>query len=139
MARSGLAAALFHPTTGYSLPQAVRLADGLAALPVDTLLAPGQAGAYIRAQARAHWHRTRFFRMLNRMLFLAAPPSQRRRVMERFYRLPAALIARFYAGELAPLDKARLVCGRPPVPVTAALRAVLRPLPSSSPDVTFRP
>jgi lycopene beta-cyclase len=31
VARSGLRAALFHPTTGYSLPEAVRLADALAA------------------------------------------------------------------------------------------------------------
>lgn len=33
VARIGLAAALFHPTTGYSFPDAVRTADSIAALP----------------------------------------------------------------------------------------------------------
>ena len=35
-AQVGLRAALFHPVTGYSLPDAARLADEIAALPVLT-------------------------------------------------------------------------------------------------------
>ena len=117
----GLRAGLFHPTTGYSLPHAVRLAERVAALP--ELSAPTLFAA-IRAQARQSWHEQRFFRMLNRMLFLAGSPDDRWRVMQRFYGLPAPLIARFYAGRPTLGDKARLLTGKPPVPVMEAFDAV---------------
>ena len=55
-----------------------------------------------------------FERMLTRMLFNAADPPQRWRVMQRFYRLPEPLIERFYAGRLTALDKLRIVTGKPP-------------------------
>jgi lycopene beta-cyclase len=120
---SGLRAGLFHSTTGYSLPHAVRLAERIAAL--GALDAPGLF-AVIRAEAQQEWRRQRFFRMLNRMLFLAGSPDSRWRVMQRFYRLPAPLIANFYAGRLSLGDKARLLSGKPPVPVLAALSAVCK-------------
>ncbi|MFC5479919.1 lycopene beta-cyclase CrtY [Massilia suwonensis] len=117
---SGLRAGLFHATTGYSLPHAVRLAERIAALPA--LNAPLLFAA-IREEAQREWRDQGFFRLLNRMLFMAAAPDQRWRVMERFYRLPAPLIARFYAARLHALDKARILSGKPPVPVGAAMRA----------------
>ena len=117
----GLRAGLFHPTTGYSLPHAVRLAERVAALP--ELSAPTLFAA-IREQARQAWDEQRFFRMLNRMLFLAGSPDHRWRVMQRFYGLPAPLIARFYAGRPTLGDKARLLTGKPPVPVMEAFDAV---------------
>ena len=117
---SGLRAGLFHPTTGYSLPHAVRLAERIAAL--DDLTAPVLFDA-IRDTALHEWRGQRFFRLLNRMLFLAGEADHRWRVMQRFYRLPAPLIARFYAGRLTLGDKARLVSGKPPVPVGQALSA----------------
>lgn len=117
---SGLRAGLFHPTTGYSLPHAVRLAERIAAL--DDLTAPALFDA-IRDTALDEWRGQRFFRLLNRMLFLAGDADHRWRVMQRFYRLPAPLIARFYAGRLTLGDKARLVSGKPPVPVGQALSA----------------
>ncbi len=117
----GLRAGLFHPTTGYSLPHAVRLAERIAALP--DLSAP-KLFAAIREEARQAWDEQRFFRMLNRMLFLAGSPDHRWRVMQRFYRLPAPLIARFYAGRPTLGDKARLLTGKPPVPVMEAFHAV---------------
>jgi lycopene beta-cyclase len=55
------------------------------------------------------------------MLFRAAKPSERWRVLERFYRLPEALIARFYADRLTLADRARILAGRPPVPLGRAL------------------
>jgi len=119
-ARSGLAAGLFHPTTGYSLPSAVRLADAVAALPELSSAALFEA---IRAHALAEWRAQGFFRLLNRMLFRAAAPEARWRVMQRFYGLPAPLIGRFYAARLGLLDKARILSGKPPVPVGAAWRA----------------
>lgn len=118
---AGLRAGLFHPTTGYSLPHAVRLAERIAGL--ADLSAPSLFAA-IRGEARRAWNQQRFFRMLNRMLFLAGSPDHRWRVMQRFYRLPAPLIARFYAGRLNLTDKARLLTGKPPVPVMEAFVAV---------------
>ncbi|MFE8646578.1 lycopene beta-cyclase CrtY [Sphingomonas sp. NCPPB 2930] len=129
--RAGLAAALFHPTTGYSLPQAVRLADHLAALPRAAFDDCRTVQAAVQAHALGHWRATGFFRVLNRMLFLAAAPAARRKVMARFYRLRGPLIARFYAGRSSWLDKARILTGRPPVPLGAALRAVLSPVPAA--------
>lgn len=120
---SGLRAGLFHPTTGYSLPHAVRLADRIAAM--TDLSAPALFAA-IRDEARREWQDQRFFRLLNRMLFLAGRPEQRWRVMQRFYRLPAPLIARFYAGRPHLGDKARLLSGKPPVPVAQALAAACK-------------
>lgn len=117
---SGLRAGLFHPTTGYSLPHAVRLAERIAAL--DDLSAPALFAA-IHAEAQQAWRSQGFFRLLNRMLFLAGRPEQRWSVMQRFYRLRAPLVTRFYAGRLTLLDKLRLVSGKPPVPVVEAMAA----------------
>ena len=137
--KAGLAAALFHPTTGYSLAQAVRLADHLAALPRSAWDDPAQVFSAVRAAAVAQWKSDGFFRLLNRMLFLAAEPAARRVVMERFYRLKAGLIHRFYAGRPTWRDKARVLTGRPPVPVAAAIRAALHPVPDGPSDSSFRP
>ena len=119
--RIGLAAALFHPTTGYSFPDAVRTADLIAALPVLDAATIGRA---LREASAGAWRARRFYRMLNKMLFRAAAPDQRYRVLERFYGLGDGLIGRFYAGRSTLADKARLLAGRPPVPMLAALRAV---------------
>lgn len=124
--RVGLAATLFHPTTGYSLPDAVRVADLVCSLPdlgADSLFDA------LRAHALAQWRAQGFFRLLNRMLFLAAAPGERWRVMQRFYGLPEPLVARFYAGRPGAADKLRILIGKPPVPLGAAVRAALsRPL-----------
>jgi lycopene beta-cyclase len=117
----GLRAALFHPTTGYSLPDAVRLADGLAALPSLTTRAVRKL---VEEQSKRLWRQRAFYRMLNRMLFLAAEPAQRYAVLQRFYRLPEALIARFYAGASTGADKARILMGRPPVSIRRALASL---------------
>lgn len=119
---SGLAAGLFHATTGYSLPHAVRLAERIAALPqLDAV----SLAAEIQATLRTEWRRQGFFRLLNRMLFLAGAPGDRWRVMQRFYGLPEGLIRRFYAGRLHAGDKLRILTGKPPVPLGQALRAAL--------------
>jgi lycopene beta-cyclase len=119
--RAGMRAGLFHPTTGYSLPDAVRLADAIAAMPS---LESRSLAAWIDAHARERWRRGGFLRFLNRMLFRAARPQDRYRVLERFYRLPEDTIHRFYAGRLTPLDRARLLVGRPPVPLGRAARCL---------------
>jgi lycopene beta-cyclase len=124
VARSGMRAALFHPTTGYSLPEAVRLADAIAVSP--DLRGPALY-SLTRERSREAWRRGRFFRLLNRMLYRAAKPEERYRVLEHFYRLPQPLVGRFYAGRPTWGDKLRVVSGRPPVPVGKALRALVAP------------
>ena len=80
--------------------------------------------ALLEDRAREHWRATRFYRLLGAMLFGAAEPHERFRVFERFYRLPQRLIERFYAARSTPLDKARILAGRPPVRVSRALAAI---------------
>lgn len=116
----GLRAGLFHPTTGYSLPLAASLADALA---VSSDFSPETLAPRIHRFAQDAWRRQGFFRLLNRMLFLAGDADQRWRVMQRFYGLPQGLIARFYAGRLTLADRARILSGKPPVPLLAALQA----------------
>jgi lycopene beta-cyclase len=122
--RAGLRAGLFHPTTGYSLPEAVRLADDLAA---RERLDSEVLHHWIQARSRRLWRQDTYLRFLNRMLFLAAKPPERYRVMQRFYGLPVPLIERFYAGRLTPADRVRILVGKPPVPVLRALRCLKEP------------
>ena len=117
-AKAGMRAALFHPTTGYSLPDAVRLAVHIAETPT---LGPEES----RAHSASLWGERGFYRMLDTMLFRAAEPDQRYRILERFYRLSPALIGRFYAGTSTFLDKIRILSGKPPVAIGRAVTAIL--------------
>lgn len=124
--RSGLRAGMFHCTTGYSLPHAVRLAEWIAG---QRTLDAESLDAGIRAIAHETWQSQRFYRLLNRMLFLAGRPSSRWQVMQRFYGLPEGLISRFYAGRSTVGDKLRVLTGKPPVPINEAVKAAFRYLP----------
>ncbi|MEO1658988.1 MAG: lycopene beta-cyclase CrtY [Pseudomonadota bacterium] len=117
----GLRAALFHPITGYSLPEAAALADVIAALPEHT---PESISGAVRAQSLKRWREHGFSRLLNRMLFRAAEPELRYVVLQRFYGLPQPLIERFYAGRSTLGDRARILAGKPPVPITRAIMAL---------------
>ena len=121
--RLGITGGFFHPTTGYSLPLAVSNALALARLDDFSSEALSR---WTRGRFLDHWRAGRFFRVLNRMLFRAASPNERVRVFEHFYRLPDDLIGRFYAGKLSLTDKARILTGKPPVPVLRALKAIAR-------------
>lgn len=136
IARSGLAAGLFHPTTGYSLPDAAALADRLAVAPVlDAETLPRLVGDHVRTL----WRRRRLYRMLNRLLFKAAYQEERRGVLSHFYRLPQALVERFYADRLTPFDKVRILTGRPPIPISRALKTLLRPSAAGTLPLETRP
>ena len=118
VARAGLAAALFHPTTGYSLPDAVttaRLVSGTADLSSPSLR------ALTEGHSRRVWADRAYYRLLDRMLFRAAKPDQRWRVLRRFYGLSESVVRRFYAGRSTALDKVRILAGKPPVPIRKAL------------------
>jgi lycopene beta-cyclase len=123
VARSGLQAALFQPATGYSLPNALRLADELTQLHDWSA---HSVYSLTRQASERLWNSSGFYRVLNRMLFLAAEPQQRRQVLERFYGLNNQLIARFYAGNNTLADKLRILAGKPPVPINKAFNAVFR-------------
>lgn len=118
----GMAATLFQPMTGYSLPDAVRTAALVAGLP---RLEPNSLHDALRAHAEKAWEDRGYYRLLARMLFRAAAPAERYRMLQRFYGLDPKLIARFYAGQSTGLDKARILCGKPPVPLGAAVRVML--------------
>lgn len=117
-AQVGLRAALFHPVTGYSLPDAARLADEIANLPV---LTTATVRACVEARSKQRWAERAYYRLLNRMLFRAAEPGRRYVVLGRFYRLSQGLVERFYAGRITLADKARILIGKPPVPIAAAM------------------
>lgn len=119
--KAGMRAGLFHPTTGYSLPDAIRMAAMLADRR-DFAGADLHDATY--RMARDAWDARGFYRMLDTMLFKAAEPDERYRVLERFYRLPPDLIGRFYAGQSTMADKARVLTGRPPVPILRAIAAL---------------
>lgn len=106
---AGYAGGWFHPVTGYSFPIAARLAELVASVPPEAI-----AGAVIERHAKAQAKQMEFAFRLNRMLFRWFEPDQRYRVLERFYRLPEAIVRRFYALELTAWDRARMLVGRPP-------------------------
>jgi lycopene beta-cyclase len=121
VAKIGLRGGFFHALTGYSLPDAVRVALAIA----ETRDLTGAAlHAQLQALACAHWKRQAFYRMLSALLFRAAEPAERWRVLARFYRLDPTLIGRFYAGQSTFTDRLRILTGKPPVPVGRAIQAL---------------
>lgn len=117
----GLRAGLFHSTTGYSLPYAVATAELIYKL-WPSGLAAVESG--LKNWIEDNWNQQGFYRLLNRMLFWAAKASDRYKVLQKFYTLPAETIERFYAGNSTMIDRARILSGRPPVPFVKAMRAI---------------
>ncbi|WP_426577300.1 lycopene beta-cyclase CrtY [Xenorhabdus stockiae] len=120
---SGMRAILSHPTTGYTLQHAVRLADRIANLPVFDHI---NLFLTLKEYSNAQWKRQRFFRMLNRMFFLAGEQNNRWVIMQRFYKLSPELISRFYSGKTTCIDKIRILLGKPPIPLASAISAIIK-------------
>ncbi|WP_226699296.1 lycopene beta-cyclase CrtY [Qipengyuania gaetbuli] len=119
---AGARGGFVHPLTSYTIPVAVENAIAIAdaaAFPRDEL------ARLVDRRAHEHWRRTGFYRLLGKMLFDAAIPEERYRVFERFYRLGEPLIERFYAARSSALDKLRILSGKPPVPISRAVAALL--------------
>jgi len=121
VAKAGARGGFFHGVTSYSLPDAVRTAAFVAGL--DDLDGD-KLNVAMRRRAEKQWKDQKFFRTLNRMMFRAAAPGERYKVLERFYALSPALIERFYSGDVTVADKARILSGKPPVPMGKALKAL---------------
>lgn len=121
MPQAGARALLAHPLTSYTVPQAVETAQLIAA---NAELPGDQLAALLAAHARQHWNRTGYYRLLGRILFGAPSPKERYRIFQRFYTLDERLIERFYAARSIPFEKFRVLAGKPPVAIPAALRAI---------------
>jgi lycopene beta-cyclase len=106
---SGVQGGWFHPTTGYSFPAAVQLAEFVGKRGPHAVF-----GADFARLLADRGRQQRYFCLLNRLLYGAFRPEQRFNVLERFYRLPAITISRFCAMQTTPGDRARIVCGPPP-------------------------
>jgi lycopene beta-cyclase len=132
VALAGARGLFTHPLTSYTLPFAAEVALAVAR---DADLPGDQLAARLAAMSRSHWQATGFYRLLGTMLFGAAEPHRRVAIFERFYRLPEALVERFYAGKSTLADKARVLVGKPPVPVHKALAAFT----SRRPPLTLSP
>ncbi len=120
--RIGVHAGFVHPLTGYTVPFAVETA--LAIAHAKDLSGPALA-EMLDERAQAHWKATGYYRRVASMLFGAARASKRWKVFERFYHLPSARIERFFAARATGLDRLRIACGKPPVPLLRALRALV--------------
>jgi len=122
----GIRGGYFHAVTGYSFPDALRNAYWLAwdlecFRGTDKATKKFHLLSINNTHLNTKYREERFLRLLNRMLFRAAKPEERYAVLQRFYGLNQGLIERFYAGQLTWRDKARILIGKPPVPVHKAL------------------
>ena len=121
--RVGLRAGMFHPATGYSFPDAVAIADLIAGLPVLDAATIYRA---VRDHSVKAWKARGMYRLLNRMLFLAAHDEERRTIMERFYEHNDGLVGRFYAARPELRDWMRILSGKPPIPPMRALGTLIK-------------
>jgi len=124
----GIRGGFYHAVTGYSLPNALKVADEICwqveveqGLGYDEGIFASEMNFSVGLLAKLHRREESFLRLLNRMLFRAAKPEERYTVLQRFYGLNQGLIERFYAGRLTWRDKARILIGKPPVPIHKAL------------------
>ncbi|MEP1230861.1 MAG: lycopene beta-cyclase CrtY [Litorimonas sp.] len=118
----GIGGGYYHAVTGYSFPEAIKSANLIAEL----IKAAGPqfhkaVDDEMFVHERDQYDEENFLRLLNRMLFRAAKPQDRYKVLQRFYGLDEGLIARFYRNRMTKKDKLRMLIGKPPVAVTKAL------------------
>ncbi len=111
---------IFHDTTGYSLPDAVRLIDRL----TRSTFGLKDLRRIITDYRRSREADRRFFCFLNRLMFSASDEAQRYRTMEFFYRGSETSIKKFYRGELTHLDRLKFFLGRPPVQLGRAMDVI---------------
>lgn len=120
--RAGARGGFVHPLTSYTLPFA---ASNAIAIAHNARLPGRELAELMEARAKEHWKATAFYRHLGRMLFLGAAPEERYRIFERFYTLREPLIERLYSGQSTWRDKARILTGKPPIPIQDGLIALL--------------
>jgi lycopene beta-cyclase len=120
-AKIGVSGGFFHPITGYSFPDAVKLADIL----TQDLISHRTLSKWKETILYMSHHKLKrigYELWLNQMMFQAASPSDRYQIFQRFYGLSERLIERFYASELTRLDQLRILLGRPPVSIMKVMK-----------------
>lgn len=115
----GAASGFFHPVTGYTLPILLRQIDAITERSNLTIPSIKKALSKVETDAKV---RLRYYWLMNRLLFKAAEPTERYRILAHFYRMPEGLIQRFYSGETNIFDQLRLALGKPPVPYRKAFQ-----------------
>ena len=115
--RIGAESGFFHPVTGYTVPTLLRQIDAITEHSNLTMSSIKKALSKVEIDAKS---RLKHYRILNRMLFRAAEPLERYKVLSHFYKMPESLIQRFYAGETNLFDQLRMMMGKPPVPIRKA-------------------
>lgn len=104
VAKIGIRGGFFHPATGYSLGDAVRTAITLTE---QRDFSGAALHDLFEREVGQLWKKRDVYRGFNANL-LTAPVWERRKMMERFYRLDASLIARFHAGKVGVVDRMRI-------------------------------
>lgn len=122
-ARAGARAMLIHFITSYTLPMAVRTAMLIAEQPEIT---QKSLDKLLRDMASKHWKNGKFYRMLCAFMFIGTDPDKRYKPLEHTYRKDEDLLARFYAGKTTLADQAKLLTGKPPIPVSRAIPLLLK-------------
>ena len=122
-ARAGARAMLIHFITSYTLPMAVRTALLIAEQPKIT---QKSLDKLLRDMATKHWKNGKFYRMLCAFMFIGADPDKRYKPLEHTYNKDEDLLARFYAGKTTMADQAKLLTGKPPIPVSRAIPLLMK-------------
>lgn len=115
---------IFHETTGYSLPDAVRLIGRI----TGSSLEGPEVQSIIRTYREKREANSRFFCLLNRMMFEASQDEERFKALEFFYRNNEKKIQRFYSGEMTLFDKFTFFIGKPPVKISRAMKVISGPI-----------
>lgn len=117
----GAGSQFVNPVTGYTLPMTLQMIEAL----VQNVDLSGSAIKSTLLEVENSFRsRLHYLTWLNRMMFLAAEPHRRYEILERFYQLSEGLIGRFYSAQLTWKDRARILIGKPPVPVMKAIKAL---------------
>jgi lycopene beta-cyclase len=112
---------IFHDTTGYSFPDAVRVTDAL----LKTNFSYQALNEAIKTYGQSRVSDRFYFRLLNHLMFKATSDDLRYKVLQHFYRMPQPFIEKFYRGQMTAVDRLRMFMGRPPVPVSRALKTFI--------------
>jgi lycopene beta-cyclase len=112
---------IFHDTTGYSLPDAVRLVLKIS----ESDLSHSKLQNIVHNYRNVRERDRKFFRFLNRLMFFASDDKSRYRMLEFFYKSSPSLMQKFYRGEMSSLDKTKFFVGVPPVSLPKAFNVIL--------------
>lgn len=117
----GASSGIYQPVTGYTFPQTLERVQALAE---NSRIDAKEWKKILSIYDEKFYGQAGYLCLLNRMLFKAAHPPKRYVMLERFYTLPHDLIERFYQGQLSLKDKFRIMCGKPPVSIWRAIKAL---------------